>query len=74
MPEMDGTEAVKQVRALEEARGVLSTYGVKIIMTTAVSDMKEVIRSFEGLCDAYLIKPIDTAELLRHLESFRLVK
>ena len=74
MPEMDGTEAVKQVRGLEEARGILSTYGVKIIMTTAVSDMKEVIRSFEGLCDAYLIKPIDTAELLRHLESFRLVK
>jgi len=73
MPEMDGTEAVKQVRRLEEARGVLSTHGVKIVMTTGVSDMKEVIRSFEGLCDTYLIKPIDTAELLRHLKSFRLV-
>jgi len=74
MPEMDGMEAVKQVRALEEAGGVLSTHGVKIFMTTAVNDVKEVIRSFQELCDAYIFKPIDTGELLRHLRSFRLVE
>jgi two-component system chemotaxis response regulator CheY len=74
MPEMDGQEAVKQVRALEEARGILSHNGVKIIMTTAVTDMKEVIQSFQELCDAYLFKPIDTAKLLSELESFQLVK
>ena len=33
MPEMDGREAVRQVRALEEARGILSTSGAKIVMT-----------------------------------------
>ncbi|MGA9672078.1 MAG: response regulator [Terracidiphilus sp.] len=74
MPEMDGKEAVKQIRGVEVANGVLSTYGVKIIMTTGLDDMKEVIRSFQELCDAYLCKPIDTAELLRHLKAFRLVK
>jgi two-component system chemotaxis response regulator CheY len=74
MPEMDGKEAARQIRTLEAARGVLSTYGAKIIMTTAVNDMKEVIRSFQELCDAYLCKPIDTAELLGHLRTFRLVK
>jgi len=74
MPEMDGMEAVKQVRALEEASGVLSTHGVKIFMTTSVNDVKEVIRSFQELCDAYIFKPIDTGELLRHLRSFRLVE
>jgi two-component system chemotaxis response regulator CheY len=72
MPEMDGQEAVKQVRALEEARGVLSHQGVKIIMTTAVTDMKEVMQSFHELCDAYLFKPIDTAKLLSELKSFQL--
>src|ERR1022692_3596676 len=36
MPELDGKEAVRQIRAMEEARGILSTHGVKIIMTTAV--------------------------------------
>jgi two-component system, chemotaxis family, chemotaxis protein CheY len=74
MPEMDGREAAKQVRALEEARGIISTRGVKISMTTGVNDMKEVIRSFQTLCDAYIFKPIDTGELLRHLQSFRLVE
>jgi len=73
MPEMGGQEAVKQVRALEEARGVLSHHGVKIIMTTAVTDLREVIESFQELCDAYLFKPIDTAKLLSELKSFQLV-
>src|ERR1022692_2902118 len=40
MPEMDGRDAVKQVRALEEAHGVLSASAAKIIMTTAVEDIK----------------------------------
>ena len=74
MPEMDGQEAVERVRLLEEARGVLSTSGVKIVMTTAVTEMKEVFRSFRALCDAYLVKPIDTAELVGLLQSFGLVE
>ena len=40
MPEMDGQEAVRQMRALEDAGGVLSHRGVKIIMTTAVTDIQ----------------------------------
>ncbi len=73
MPEMDGQEAVKQVRALEETRGVLSNHGVKIVMTTAVTDLKEVMQSFRELCDGYLFKPIDTAKLMSELKSFQLV-
>ena len=74
MPEMDGREAVRQVRAMEEAHGILSTYGAKIIMTTAVDDIKEVIRCFQELCDAYLVKPIDLAKLLSHMKSYQLVQ
>jgi len=73
MPEMDGREAVKQVRALEESRGTLSTGGAKIVMTTAVNDFKEVARCFEELCDAYLVKPIDLSKLLKHIRSYQLV-
>jgi len=73
MPEMDGREAFKRMRAEEESRGILSTSGVKIIMTTAVQDMKEVIRCFKELCDAYLVKPIDLSELLKHVRSYQLV-
>jgi two-component system chemotaxis response regulator CheY len=73
MPEMDGVEAVRQIRNLEEAHGILSTYGAKIIMATAVAEIKQVTRSFMELCDAYLIKPIDLAKLLGHITSYQLI-
>jgi two-component system, chemotaxis family, chemotaxis protein CheY len=73
MPEMNGEEAVKQIRALEQARGILSTARAKIIMTTAVEDMKDVIRSFQEFCDAYLVKPVDVQKLLAHLHTFGLI-
>jgi len=73
MPEMDGQTAVREIRAIEEAGGTLSTSGVKIIMTTAVDDVKNVMQSFQSLCDAYLFKPIDTQKLLGHIREFNLV-
>jgi chemotaxis protein histidine kinase CheA len=73
MPEMDGREAVRQIRALEEARGILSTNGAKIIMTTTVTQIREVSRCFMELCDAYLLKPIDLGRLLGHMRAYQLV-
>jgi len=73
MPEMDGQTAVKEIRALEEAGGTFSTNGVKIIMTTALDDVKNVVQSFRSLCDAYLFKPIDTGKLQEHIRTLKLV-
>ncbi|MGO9893147.1 MAG: response regulator [Bryobacteraceae bacterium] len=73
MPEMDGREAVNRIRALEQARGIPSTSGAKIIMTTALKDMKEMARCFEELCDAYLMKPVKLAELLNQIRLYGLV-
>lgn len=73
MPEMDGQTAVKEIRALEEAGGTLSTNGAKIIMTTALDDVKSVVQSFGSLCDAYLFKPIDTGKLLGHMKDLQLI-
>jgi len=73
MPEMDGQKAVREIRAREEGKGTLSTNGAKIIMTTALDDVKNVVQSFQSLCDAYLFKPIDTGKLLGHLKEFHLV-
>jgi two-component system chemotaxis response regulator CheY len=74
MPEMDGREAVRRIRAIEEASGILSTSGVKIIMTTTVEDVKEVILCFQELCDAYLMKPIDLAELVEQMRRYQLIQ
>lgn len=73
LPEMDGIDAVRQVRAIEEADGILSTRGAKIVMTTAVDRISEIARSFNELCDAYLVKPIDLTKLLNWLRAWRLV-
>jgi len=73
MPEMDGQAALKEIRAVEEAAGILPPAGVKIIMTTAVSDTKTVFASYQGLCDGYLFKPIDNGKLVGYLKSFGLL-
>jgi two-component system chemotaxis response regulator CheY len=74
MPEMNGREAVRQIRTLEVEHGILSTYGAKIVMTTAVDDIKEVIRCFQELCDGYLVKPIDLNLLLNQMKSYQLLR
>jgi len=72
MPEMDGSEAVRQIRAMEEARGILSNYGAKIVMTTALDDIKSVAHCYQDLCDAYLVNPIDLAKLVGLIKSYGL--
>jgi two-component system chemotaxis response regulator CheY len=74
MPEMDGREAVRRIRTIEEATGTRSTSGVKIVMTTTVEDVKEVILCFQELCDAYLMKPIDLAVLVAQMKRYQLIQ
>jgi len=74
LPEMDGQAAVREIRCLEEEQGVFPDGGAKIIMTTALSDMKNVMQSFKDLCDAYLVKPVNLRDLLNHLETFGLLE
>ena len=73
MPEMNGREAVRQIRALEETHGILSHYGAKIIMTTTVQEIREVFLCFRELCDAYLVKPIDLGRLLSQMQFYQLI-
>lgn len=73
MPEMDGQETLHEIRTVEAARGVPLGSGAKIVMTTALSDKRNVLEAFAEQCDAYLLKPIDKAKLLEHLRRFQLV-
>jgi two-component system chemotaxis response regulator CheY len=74
MPEMDGQEAVKQIRALEEAKGILPARCAKIVMTTALGDHKNILAAFKHLCDAYVVKPIEKSKLLAELRRLRLIE
>ena len=73
MPEMNGFEALHQIRSIEATRGIVPSQGVRIIMTTALDQVKNIVQAFDGLCDAYLFKPVDKIRLLEQLHEFRLV-
>ncbi len=73
MPEMDGTEALRVIRSIEESAHIHWTERAKVFMTTSVLDMKTIAVSFKELCDTYLFKPIDGEQLDEHLKSFGLI-
>lgn len=73
MPGMDGQEALRQIRALEEEHGIFSTDGAKILMATALTDMQNKIDAFSGLCDGFLSKPIHKDKLIGELHKHGLI-
>jgi two-component system chemotaxis response regulator CheY len=72
MPEMDGHQAVKQIRSIEKARGTHASSAVKIIMATGLGDKENVIQSAKEDCNAYILKPIDTSKLMYYIKCFGL--
>ncbi len=67
MPRMDGQEVLKKIRNMEESRGITGLNGVKVMMTTALDDFRDIMRSFRAQCESYLVKPIHKAKLADEL-------
>lgn len=74
LPEMDGQSVLKEIRRLESEQGILGLEGTKVIMTTALSDSRNVIPAFRSQCDAYLVKPFDRRKLTQELQTLGLLK
>ena len=72
MPEMDGQEALQEIRALETKHGKNSGDGAKIVMTTVSRDKADIIKAFRGQCDGYLLKPVGKPALLDCLKELGL--
>ena len=73
MPMMDGRTALFAMRDLEEAGQIPPNERCRVIMTSALDDVKNVVGSFRSLCDAYLVKPINLHLLLELLTTFQLL-
>ncbi len=58
MPEIDGQEVLMEIRKTEEMLGIYGFDSVKIIMTTALDDNKNIMQAFRSQCEGYLVKPI----------------
>jgi two-component system chemotaxis response regulator CheY len=72
MPELDGQEAIREIRKQEAARG--GTKAAKIIVTTIHTEMEDITAALLGQCNAYLVKPIDTAKLKNELKALGLIR
>ncbi len=69
MPQVDGHEALRTIRNLENEYNIPTENRVKIIMTTALSDFKNVQTAFNELADGYLVKPIDKPKLIQEINK-----
>ncbi len=73
MPNMSGHEALKIIREKEKQRGVLPVNEVKVIMASALDDVKNVTQSFfQGGASAYLVKPIERRKVIEELRKLGL--
>lgn len=73
MPEMDGQQVLQRIRDHEESRGIPPSAAAKVVMLTALHDVRTVSDSYYLLCDAYLSKPIDGRRLLEELGKLGLI-
>ena len=73
MPKKDGQSVLKDSRKMEEEQGIPGMDGVKIIMTTALNDPKNILEAFKSQCEAYLPKPVSKQKLLAEIESLGLI-
>ena len=68
VPEIHGKDVLKRIREIEREHGIPVSRRSRAVMTTALSDAGNVVESFKSHCDAYLVKPIDRATLIRDLD------
>ncbi len=73
MPEMDGHTALKTIRKLEDDANIKYSARSRIVMTTALDDVKTVMGAFYELCDGYLVKPFSRDQLEKELNRLSLI-
>ena len=64
MPEIDGFEAIKQIKKIHELQNI------PILMITALDSKDNKVKAFESGANDYLNKPLDMKELVLRVRSF----
>ena len=74
MPEMDGQELLKRIRAIEAAAGLSATGRSVIIMTTALHSTDDMMESLvTGDCNDYIVKPVVQNDLRSMLGKYGVI-
>ncbi|MCM1272895.1 MAG: response regulator [Clostridium sp.] len=73
MPVMDGYQVLRTIRNIETQKGIPKEDCIKIIMTTALKDERNVRMAFKLGCEAYAGKPIDVEKFESLLRKLKLI-
>jgi len=74
MPEMDGQQALEEIRKVEDMHGIAGLDCCKVVMTTALSDAKNIMKAFRNQADGYLTKPYEAEKVKDELVKLELMK
>lgn len=74
MPKLDGVKTLKGIRDIERKEGVKDSKRCKIIMTTALNDVKTINKTYDQDCEAFAVKPINTEKFLEVMRRLGLIK
>ena len=73
MPVMDGYQVLKAIRNIEKQKKIPKDKCVKVVMTTALNEERNVKMAFELGCTIYSGKPIDQNRFEQALKKLNLV-
>ena len=73
MPVMDGYQALVAIRKLEKEKNIPEDKAVKVIMTTALNEERNVKMAFELGCTIYSGKPINQDRFEQALKKLNLI-
>lgn len=73
MPVMDGNAALIKIREIELSLGIIGSEEVKVIMISALDDVKTVVKAYsKGGATSYIVKPIEKERLIGEMRSIGL--
>ena len=72
MPRLDGQAALESIRQNESRRGVKPAREVKVVMATALGDVRSVMGAYKQGATAYVTKPLDAPKLLETIRAMGL--
>ncbi|MDE6015267.1 MAG: response regulator [Acetatifactor sp.] len=73
MPVLDGYQVLKAIRDIEAQRKISKEQRVKVIMTSALNEERNVKMAFELGCEAYSGKPVDVEKFEMVLKKLGLI-